>query len=224
VRISRLLLLIVLLAGAASPAAARRPEECAAGYAYVGAESPTRAYGVSATLTTMSTAVVQTGHVAAWIGVGGPALGPGDSDEWLQAGIARDAGGNDVLYYEFKRPGDSTATYVPLDRAVIGEAYDFVVYERATEPDTWRVQVDGMKVGDPISLPGSHGAFQPIATAENWDGGVAGTCNDYRFDFANLALRTQYGGLWQAFQLTRVLRDPAYSMRLRASGFVASSR
>lgn len=47
--------------------------------------------------------------------------------------------------------------------------------------------VDGMKVGDPVTLPGSHGLFQPVATAENWDGGVAGSCNRYDFDFSNSA-------------------------------------
>jgi hypothetical protein len=32
----------------------------------------------------------------------------------------------------------------------------------------------GKVIGDNIVLPNSHGRFQPVATAENWDGGVVG--------------------------------------------------
>jgi hypothetical protein len=209
---------------AAAPTTAHRAHSCWSGYSYDGVQSPGRAYGVSATLALAARSVVSNGHVAAWIGVGGAGLGPGGSDEWVQAGIAHDAGGLDVLYYEYKQPGDAVATYVRLAVVSPGESHDVVVYERAAQRDSWRVMVDGNKVSDPISLPGSHGRFQPVATAENWDGGVAGSCNAYAFDFSNLAVRAQYAGAWQAFDLSRVLRDPAYAIKLRPSGFTASSR
>jgi hypothetical protein len=71
----------------------------------------------------------------------------------------------------------------------------------------------------PVSLPGTHGLFQPVATAENWDGGVAGARAISKvFAFANLAVRSDYEGAWQAFDLSRVLRDPAYELALRPSG------
>ena len=197
---------------------------CWAGYSYNGVQSTGRAYGVSATLTLGAHSVVSNGHVAAWIGVGGAGLGPGGSDEWIQAGIAHDAGGLDVLYYEYKQPGDSVATYVRLFNVAPGKSHSLVVYERGGRRDSWRVIVDGTKVSSPIRLPGSHGRFQPVATAENWDGGVSGSCNGYDFDFSNLAVRSQYAGAWQAFDLSRVLRDPAYAIKLRASGFTALSR
>jgi hypothetical protein len=168
--------------------------------------------------------VVGVGHVAAWVGVGGAGMGPGGTDEWIQAGIAHDAGGQDVLYYEYKRPGDAKATYTALQVANPGQSHSFVVYERAAQRDSWSVIVDGVKISPPVSLPGSHGLFQPVATAENWDGGVAGACNQYGFAFANLAVRSDYKGAWQAFDLSRVLRDPAYQLALRPSGFTASSR
>src|SRR5437588_19270 len=117
---------------AGAPTGAHTARTCWSGYSYDGVQSPSRAFGVSATLTLAARSVVANGHVAAWIGVGGPGLGPGGSDEWLQGGIAHDAGG--------------------------------------------------------------------------------------------LAVRTQFAGAWQAFDLTRVLRDPAYAIKLRASGFTASSR
>jgi hypothetical protein len=212
------------VAAGAAPAAQRAAKTCWSGYSYNGVQSPTRAYGISASLTLSSRSVVGAGHVAAWIGVGGAGLGPGGSDEWIQAGISHDAGSQDALYYEFKRPGDGQATYVKLQTVQPGESHSIVVYERAAQRSSWRVLVDGVKVSDPITLPGSHGAFQPVATAENWDGGVAGSCNEYGYGFSGLAVRSQYAGSWQAFDLSRVLRDPAYQLSLGQTGFRASSR
>jgi hypothetical protein len=212
------------VAAGAAPGSQRAAKTCWAGYSYNGVQSPTRAYGISANLTLSARSVVSVGHVAAWIGVGGAGMGPGGSDEWIQAGIAHDAGGLDVLYYEYKRPGDARATYVSLGVVSPGESHALVVYERAAQRDYWGVMVDGVKVSAPITLPGSHGLFQPVATAENWDGGVAGSCNQYGYGFSSLAVRSQYKGAWQPFELSRVLRDPAYQLALRASGFSASSR
>jgi hypothetical protein len=200
------------------------PKTCWSGYSYNGVQSPTRGYGISANLTLSSRSVVQVGHVAAWVGVGGAGMGPGGSDEWIQAGIAHDAGGQDVLYYEYKRPADDKATYVALQAANPGQSHSFVVYERAAQRDSWTVIVDGVRISPPVTLPGSHGLFQPVATAENWDGGVAGTCNQYGYGFSSLAIRSEYKGAWQAFDLSRVLRDPAYQLSLGRTGFKVSSR
>jgi hypothetical protein len=212
------------VAAGAAQASSRAAKSCWSGYSYDGVQSPTRAYGISANLTLASRSVVDVGHVAAWVGVGGAGMGPGGTDEWIQAGIAHDAGGQDVLYYEYKRPGDAKATYTALQVANPGQSHSFVVYERAAQRDSWSVIVDGVKISPPVTLPGSHGLFQPVATAENWDGGVAGACNQYGFAFSNLAIRSDYKGTWQAFDLSRVLRDPAYQLTLRPSGFTTSSR
>jgi hypothetical protein len=212
------------VAAAAAQATAHGAKTCWSGYSYNGVQSPTRGYGISANLTLSSPSVVEVGHVAAWVGVGGAGMGPGGADEWVQAGIAHDVGGQDVLYYEYKRPSDSKATYTTLQVASPGQSHSFVVYERAAQRDSWAVIVDGVKIGPPVTLPRSHGLFQPVATAENWDGGVAGTCNRYGYAFSNLAVRSEYKGAWQAFDLSRVLRDPAYRLALGHSGFTASSR
>jgi hypothetical protein len=151
-------------------------------------------------------------------------MGPGGSDEWIQAGIAHDAGGQDLLYYEYKRPGDAKATYISLQVANPGQPHTFVVYERGAQRDSWAVIVDGVKISPPVTLPGSHGLFQPVATAENWDGGVAGACNQYGYAFSNLSVRSEYKGAWGAFDLSRVLRDPAYQLSLGQSGFKVFSR
>ena len=40
-------------------------------------------------------------HVAGWVGVGGPGLGPHGADEWLQVGLATFGDTNEGrLYYE----------------------------------------------------------------------------------------------------------------------------
>jgi hypothetical protein len=212
------------VAAGAAQSTHRAAKTCWSGYSYNGVQSPTRAYGISTSLTLSSRSVVGVGHVAAWVGVGGAGMGPGGSDEWIQAGIAHDAGGQDVLYYEYKRPGDDQATYTALQVANPGQSHSFVVYERAAQRDSWAVIVDGVKISPPVTLPGSHGLFQPVATAENWDGGVAGACNQYGYGFSNLAVRSEYKGTWHAFDLSRVLRDPAYQLTLGQTGFKVSSR
>jgi hypothetical protein len=229
-RVFKLALLVAVCASLAPVAAGagqashRGAKTCWSGYSYNGVQSPTRAYGIAANITLSSRSIVDVGHVAAWVGVGGAGMGPGGSDEWIQAGIAHDVGGQDVLYYEYKRPGDATATYVALQVVKPGESHSIVVYERAAQRDSWAVTVDGGRVSQPVTLPGSHGLFQPVATAENWDGGIAGGCNQYGYSFSSLAVRSEYKGAWQAFDLSRVLRDPAYRLALRPSGFQASSR
>ncbi len=196
---------------------------CWSQYSYDGVQSPSAAYGVATTMTMRAPSVVRSGHVAAWVGVGGAGMGPRGADEWLQAGIAQDAGDVAVLYYEFKRPGDAAATYARLQPVSPGEAHTFSVTEMTSRPNVWRVRIDGIAWGAPVALPGSHGAFAPNATAESWDGGVVGSCNSYSFAFSDLSLRLRHAGSWKAFRLSRVLRDPAYALRLRADGFSASS-
>src|SRR5437763_2512820 len=46
-----------------------------AGYTYAGVQSTGPARGISASLTALRTASVTSGHVAAWVGVGGPGQG-----------------------------------------------------------------------------------------------------------------------------------------------------
>ena len=204
-------------------AGAAAPRSCWSGYSYAGVQSPGSAYGVSAAIEMLGTPTVRSGHVAAWVGVGGAGLGPGGADEWLQAGIARDEGGTDRLYYEVKRPGDAAATYVQLRAVAPREKHMVAVLERRSQQNAWRVWIDGAAVSPTLTLPGSHGRFQPVATAESWDGGQS-VCNGYAFDFSALAVASEAGGGWQPFELANVLRDPAYTLALRRTGFTASSR
>jgi hypothetical protein len=208
------------LARAATPATKQAVKGCWSGYSYAGVQSPASSFGVSATISLLGAPTVPNGHVAAWVGVGGAGLGPGGSDEWVQAGIAHDAGQGDVLYYEVKRPADATAQLVSLGSVSVGESHKVAVVERAAQRDAWRVLLDGQRVSPILVLPGSHGSFAPVATAESWDGGTS-VCNRYAFDFTDLAVATQPGGSWAPFQLSRILRDPAYQLALRNTGFTA---
>lgn len=192
------------------------------GYSYAGFQSPSTGYGVAGRLTVTAPPSVQSGHVAAWIGVGGSGMGPNGSDEWVQVGIAGFPDGHSELYYEYATPSAAAATYVSLGTVQPGEQHDVSVQERVTQPGAWRVWLDGQRVSPPIVLPGSHGAWRPIATAETWDGGVPG-CNHYSYDFKTLAIATRLGGGWQPFALTRLMQDPGYTIAARASGFAASA-
>src|SRR5258708_38842885 len=107
----------VLLVAAATLAAAcslavpqrgRAGTPCSASsYSYAGVLSINARYGVSARISAVRRPNVRKGHVAAWVGVGGAGLGPGSTDEWLQAGISAKPGADPALFYVGARPGHS---------------------------------------------------------------------------------------------------------------------
>src|SRR5829696_2546644 len=76
-------LAVMAFAAALTPAvprgAARTP-----GYSYAGVASAGAVGGVAATLELSGAARIRDGQVAAWVGVGGPGLGRGGVDEWIQ--------------------------------------------------------------------------------------------------------------------------------------------
>src|SRR5690242_18766525 len=89
-RMTKTLRLIILLAVAAfSIGGAATALACGSqsGYSYAGLGAPSRAFGVSAVVTPLNAFDVLNGHVAGWVGVGGPGEGPGGSNEWLQIGL-----------------------------------------------------------------------------------------------------------------------------------------
>ena len=47
------------------------------GYSYAGVGAPAHAYGIGASITPLPAFNVLSGHVAGWVGVGGPGQGPG---------------------------------------------------------------------------------------------------------------------------------------------------
>jgi hypothetical protein len=166
------------------------------GYSYAGVSSRDTVHGISATLTSLAAPTVQNGHVAGWVGVGGPGLGPHGSSEWIQVGYSGFPGLTvGSLYYEVARPGSSPTYHELFSGIESGAPHRVAVLEVAQHNDWWRVWVDGRPVNRAYHLPGSHGAWRGVATAENWGAGVR-SCNRYAYRFDQLTVAHQAGGAW----------------------------
>ncbi len=196
----------------------------ATGYSYGGLVGTKGALGVAGTITALQAPVVQQGHVAAWVGVGGPNEAPDGSAEWLQVGLNSSRGSGNHLYYEYARPG-IPVTYVQLAAAVpTGQPVRVAVLRCAAGRDLWRVWVNGRAASDPISLPASSGRLTPVATAENWDGGTPGVPNTFTYSFDGVRVASAAGGVWRPFAGGRLRQDDGIRLISGAAGsFVAAS-
>ena len=61
------------------------PTCSAGGYAYAGLIGAMPVTAIASTVTSAVAPRVGIGHVAGWVGVGGPKEGPGGTHEWLQS-------------------------------------------------------------------------------------------------------------------------------------------
>ena len=156
-------------------------------------------HGVRATVSTLKSPTVAAGHVAGWIGVGGPGQGPNGESMWLQTGIAAIPGSAPMVYVEIMRAGESPLFMSLRDDIEVGRTYSLTVLEMSHRPDYWRVWLNNQPVTEPIHLPGSTERWRPIVTAESWNGGE-GTCNQFGFRFENVGIATSKGGSWRAFK------------------------
>jgi hypothetical protein len=204
---------IAALVLAAAPAA----HACgSSGYSYAGVTSQARVHGVGATITALRPPAVQNGHVAGWVGVGGPGLGPHGSTEWIQVGYSGFPGLTlGSLYYEVALPGRAPTYHEVLSAVPAGATHRLKVLEIAHHPNSWRVWVDGRRVGKPVYLPGSHGTWRGVATAESWGGGMR-VCNKYAYRFRRVAVAHDAGGSWH-------LMNAAYRMHQGDNHLVGSS-
>ena len=203
-------LALAAVAAGATPAAAGSAGGCGrAGYSYAGFASAERAHGVRAQLEAVTEPSVASGHVAAWVGVGGPGAAANGDDAWVQVGISAVAGLDDSgLYYEVTRPGQAPR-YTYLGDVRPGETHDVAVLEVAGRPGAWRVWVDGEPRTRPIELAGSSGRWRPIATAETWDAGRR-VCNRFDFSFSRVQIADSPGGSWRSFVGGQRFEDPGY--------------
>jgi len=194
---------------------------CARGYTYAGLYSASRASGVAATLTMLEPPSIASGHVAGWVGVGGPGLGAHGEDEWLQVGLASFAGSTEGhLYYELAQPGHRPQ-YTELASGIRpGEKQRVALLELPFARNSW-VIVSSAGVKGPFYLPRSHRAWEPIATAESYSDGSA--CNRYSYRFGRVQLAGPNGS-WHDLRRGLELRDPGLSLRRHgASAFSASA-
>ena len=157
------------------------------GYAYAGHESVRVGSGVRATITALRQPSVTAGHAAGWIGLGGKGAGPNGETMWLQTGIAALPRTPLMLYAEITRAGQDPVFLALRANVQIGDKHRLAVLEMNGRPGVWRIWLDGQPVTDPIVLPGSHKRWQPMATAESWNGGVA-TCNGFSFRFERVGV------------------------------------
>lgn len=194
---------------------------CDQSYSYAGLVNGASGHGVRATVRALELPGVERGHVGAWVGVGGPGLGPNGEDEWIQVGLSGFSGSTNKLYYEVARPGDAPV-YTEVDSLVpLGEAHRIAVLEMAGRRDHWRVWVDGRAVSEPVFLPGSHGAWAPMAIAESWNGGRA-ACNRFAYRFESVMVTRRAGGRWTPLAPGTTYEDPGYEVDLRRpAGFLA---
>jgi len=225
----RLLLVTAALAVAALGVGAGRALACgnSSGYSYAGVGASSPGYGISATITPLDAFDVLNGHVAGWVGVGGPGEGPDGTNEWLQIGYSGypSITGSDV-YYEVALPGRVPAYHQVAAALPVGTVAKVAVLEIRNRPNWWRVWLNHKPVSRPIRLPESHDRWSPIATAESWDGGTGGTCNTFLYRFRHVSIAHTAGGGWHQLTggfpirsaATRVQRSRGAAAFLAAEG------
>ncbi len=213
----RTALLALFAAAFLAPAAAACPK----GYSYAGLYSASYAPGIAATISLLDTpaAFGGTSHVAGWVGVGGPGLGPNGADEWLQVGLATFGGsGAGRLYYELARPGFPPQYQELASGIVPGIRVRVAVMELPYAANQWIV-VTPSGVSGPFYLPRSHRAWAPVATAESY--AETQRCNRYAYRFDGLQLARK-DGTWQTMRRARTLQDPGWRVRRSGAAFSAT--
>jgi hypothetical protein len=182
------------------------------GYAYAGHQATAVSHGIRATITPTAPANVVAGHVAGWIGVGGPGQGANGQTLWLQVGVTSIPDTPTMVYAEITRSGQEPV-FVPLLQDVhVGESHRVAVLEISHRPNWWRVWLDGKAVTDPVLLENSTNRWKPIATAESWNGGEA-VCNHFAFRFDGVGVAAATGGSWRPFAPGYEFQDRGFGVR-----------
>ncbi len=212
----RLLVATVLSVAAALGVSAAPAMACGSdgGYSYAGVSAQTHAFGVRAEVTPLNGFDVVSGHVAGWVGVGGPGQGPGGRDEWLQIGLSGFPGSTTSdVYYELTVPGANPSYHQLATALPVGRAVRVAVLEMHNRPNWWRVWLNGAPASDPLHLPGSHDRWSPIATAESWDGGTGGACNGFLYSFKGVSIAGSPGGGWRSLAQAYDITGPSTKLR-----------
>jgi hypothetical protein len=216
---------VAVLVGAATVATAGRA--CGmdvsgnGGYTYAGHQATHRGHGVRATITVVRAPEVAAGHVAGWVGVGGPGQGVNGEDAWIQAGIASVPGVEPFLYAEVTRGGRYPKFILIEDAVPLGQTHHVAVLEMSQRPGWWRIWVDGEPVTAPVKIRGSSGRWAPIATAESWNGGEV-ACNRFSFRFERVSVSYGGGGSWRPFVAGYQFLDRGYRLRELAAAPAAT--
>jgi hypothetical protein len=189
------------------------------GYSYAGVSAPTWGSGISAVITPLGPFAIPNGHVAGWVGVGGPGEGPHGTDEWLQIGQSGFPGLYTDIYYEVALPGRYPVYHEVVSNPRPDQPHRFAV--REDRSNWWRVWLNGRPVSPSIHLPGSHDRFMPIATAESWDGGT-GVCNNFLYSFQRVKVAHRPGGLFHNLTGGYKISSAATSVQRAGTAFIAA--
>jgi hypothetical protein len=190
------------------------------GYSYAGLSAPTVGSGISALITPLGTFAIPNGHVAGWVGVGGPGEGPHGTNEWIQIGLSGFPGLYTDVYYEVARPHHYPVYHEVMANPPTGHAYRFAVLE--DRPNVWRVWFNGKPVSPRIYLPQSHNQFLPIATAESWDGGTGGACNTFLYSFQHVKVAHRPRGAFHNLVGGYKIRSAKTTMQRAGTAFIAA--
>ena len=190
------------------------------GYSYAGVGAPTYGAGISAVVTPLAQFSIPNGHVAGWVGVGGPGEGPNGTDEWLQIGLSGFPGLETDVYYEVTLPGRDPVYHQVVANPPAGRPYRVTVLE--SSPNHWRVWFNGKPVSPSIYLPQSHNQFMPIATAEAWDGGTGGACNNFDYSFQGVKVASKPAGRFHSLTGGYKISSAKASVRRTGSSFIAT--
>jgi hypothetical protein len=182
------------------------------GYAYAGHQATAIAHGIRATITPTAAPNVASGHVAAWVGVGGPKQGANGQTLWLQVGVASMPQTPTMVYAEITRGGHDPVFLPLLQNVEVGESHTVAVVEVSGKPNWWRVWLDGKPAMGPVLLENSTNRWRPIATAESWNGGRA-VCNGFAFRFDGVSVASATGGSWQPFAPGFKFQDRGFAVK-----------
>jgi hypothetical protein len=186
------------------------------GYTYAGHQATHRGHGVRATISAVRAPEVAAGHVAGWVGVGGPGQGANGENLWLQAGLGAMPGMGTFVYAEVVQAGRDPQFILIEEDVPVGSSRRLAILEMARRPERWRVWLGGRPVTKPFYLPGSSERWAPIATAESWNGGKV-ACNSFAFRFEQVSVSHGRGGSWFAFRPGHDFRDAGYRLRQLAA-------
>jgi hypothetical protein len=209
---------MAVVSGPGSEVAEADGQSCGAGangsegYAYAGHQATEVAHGIRATITPMVTANVAAGHVAGWVGVGGPGQGANGETLWLQVGVASIPDTPTMVYAEITRSGREPLFVPLLHQVKVGESHQVAVLEMSGRPNWWRVWLDGKTATEPVLLEQSTKRWRPIATAESWNGGRA-VCNSFAFRFDGVRVAGAPGGSWRPFTPGYEFHDRGFGVR-----------
>jgi hypothetical protein len=190
------------------------------GYSYAGVGAPTYGAGITATVTPLAQFSIPNGHVAGWLGVGGPGEGPNGTDEWLQIGFSGFPGLESDVYYEVTLPGRDPVYHQVVADPPAGQPVRFSVLE--SSPNHWRAWMNGQPVSPSYYLPGSYNNFMPIATAESWDGGTGGASNNFDYSFQHVKLAAKPAGRYHSLVGGYKIASAKASVRRAGSSFIAT--